>query len=177
MRISKSYGGSKTLPLSGPQGPQGSVIFCTYPTGLLGKQGKRTPPLRVHREPRFKTSKPKSTSIDCISGWPRFGWVRLRFMHGTVRTVPVFGSDGSRGEKGFSVFPYSEPSKIASTIRFQNHYAPYFSISFKVFRDYSYSFQGSSELTSITATVSFFFLQNAVTGNTLPIFCKCSYMI
>ena len=30
--------------------------------------------------------------------------------------------------------------------------------------DYSYSFQGSSELVNITVTVSLFFLQNAVTG-------------
>ena len=33
------------------------------------------------------------------SGWPRFGSVRLRFVHGTVRAVPVFGSDGSSGER------------------------------------------------------------------------------
>ena len=37
-----------------------------------------------------------------FSGWPRFGSVRLRFSHGTVRAVPVFGSDGSSGT-GFSV--------------------------------------------------------------------------
>ena len=34
--------------------------------------------------------------------------------------------------------------------------------------DYSYSFQGSSELISITVTVSLFFLENAVTGNNSP---------
>ena len=31
--------------------------------------------------------------------WPRFGSVRLRFVYGTVRAVPVFGSDGSSGER------------------------------------------------------------------------------
>ena len=35
-----------------------------------------------------------------ISGWPRFGSVRLRFGDGTVRAVPVFGSGGS-SEEGF----------------------------------------------------------------------------
>ena len=34
--------------------------------------------------------------------------------------------------------------------------------------DYSYSFQGSSELITITVTVSLFFLQNGVTGNNSP---------
>ena len=33
-----------------------------------------------------------------ISGWPRFGSVRLRFGDGTVRAVPVFGSGGSSKE-------------------------------------------------------------------------------
>ena len=33
-----------------------------------------------------------------ISGWPRFGSVRLRFGDGTVRVVPVFGSGGSSKE-------------------------------------------------------------------------------
>ena len=32
-------------------------------------------------------------------GWPRFSSVRLQFVHGTVRVVPVFGSDGSSGER------------------------------------------------------------------------------
>ena len=35
----------------------------------------------------------------------------------------------------------------------------------KHFGDYSYSFQGSFEYIRITATVSLFFLQNAVAGN------------
>ena len=48
--------------------------------------------------------------------------------------------------------------------------------------DYSYSFQGSSKLISITVTVSLFFLQNGVTGNNSPrefpsIFGNYSYMI
>ena len=34
--------------------------------------------------------------------------------------------------------------------------------------DYGYNFQGSSELISITVTVSLFFLQNPVTGNNSP---------
>ena len=34
--------------------------------------------------------------------------------------------------------------------------------------DYSYTFQGSFELISITVTVSLFFLQNAVTGKNSP---------
>ena len=32
--------------------------------------------------------------------------VRLRFVHGAVRAVPVFGSDGSLGERVFSVLQY-----------------------------------------------------------------------
>ena len=36
----------------------------------------------------------KSQKVE-ISGWPRFGSVRLRFGDGTVRAVPVFGSGGS----------------------------------------------------------------------------------
>ena len=52
----------------------------------------------------------------------------------------------------------------------------------KYLGDYSYSFQGSSELISITVTVSLFFLQNGVTGNNFPqefprIFGNYSYMI
>ena len=48
--------------------------------------------------------------------------------------------------------------------------------------DYRYSFQGSSELISITVTVSLFFLQTAITGNNSPqafprIFGYYSYMI
>ena len=48
--------------------------------------------------------------------------------------------------------------------------------------DYSYSFQGSSELISITVTVSLSFLQNADTGNISPqefsrVSGNCSYMI
>ena len=48
--------------------------------------------------------------------------------------------------------------------------------------DYSYSFQGSSEIISITVTVSLFFLQNGVTGKKSPrefpsIFGNYSYMI
>ena len=38
----------------------------------------------------------------------------------------------------------------------------------KYLRDYSYSFQGSSELISITVTVSLFLLQNAVTESNSP---------
>ena len=34
-----------------------------------------------------------------MSGWPRFGSVRLRFGDGTVRAVPVFGSGGSSKER------------------------------------------------------------------------------
>ena len=34
--------------------------------------------------------------------------------------------------------------------------------------DYSYSFQGSSDLISITVTVSLFFKQNALTENNFP---------
>ena len=33
------------------------------------------------------------------AGWPRFSSVRLRFVHGTVRVVPVFGSDCSVVER------------------------------------------------------------------------------
>ena len=36
--------------------------------------------------------------------WRRFGSVRLRFVHGTVRAVPVFGSDGSLLERVFFCF-------------------------------------------------------------------------
>ena len=49
--------------------------------------------------------------------------------------------------------------------------------------DYSYSFQGSSELIRTTVTVSlFFFEQNAVTGKNSPrefsrMYCNYSYMI
>ena len=35
--------------------------------------------------------------------------------------------------------------------------------------DYSYSFQGFSELTSVTVTVSLFFYEKAVTGNNSPL--------
>ena len=47
---------------------------------------------------------------------------------------------------------------------------------------YSYSFQGSSELISITITVSLFFLQNGVIGKNSPqefsrVFGNYSYMI
>ena len=38
------------------------------------------------------------------AGWPRFGSVRLRFGDGTVRAVPVFGSDGSSKEGVFVCF-------------------------------------------------------------------------
>ena len=37
-------------------------------------------------------------------GWPSS--VRLRFVDGTVRTVPVFGSDGSSLERFFFLFQY-----------------------------------------------------------------------
>ena len=48
--------------------------------------------------------------------------------------------------------------------------------------DYSYRFQGSSELISITVTFSLFFLQTAITGNNSPqafprFFGDYSYMI
>ena len=48
--------------------------------------------------------------------------------------------------------------------------------------DYSYSFQGSSELICFTVTVSLLFFENAVTGNKCPqefsrVFCNYSYMI
>ena len=65
---------------------------------------------------------------------------------------------------------------------FQNHYT-HESIIFELFfGDYSYSFQGSSELISITVTVSLFLLQSAVTGNNSPqefsrILGNYSYMI
>ena len=64
---------------------------------------------------------------------------------------------------------------------FQNHYTHEITI-FELFRDYSYSFQGSSELITITVTVSLLFVQNAVTGKNSPqefpiIFCSYSYMI
>ena len=39
-----------------------------------------------------------------ITGWPRFGSVRLRFGDGTVRAVPVFGSGGSSEEGVFVCF-------------------------------------------------------------------------
>ena len=39
-----------------------------------------------------------------ITGWPRFGSVRLRFGHGMVRAVPVFGSAGSSKEGVFLCF-------------------------------------------------------------------------
>ena len=49
--------------------------------------------------------------LQCMASVNRFlqsgrGSVRLRFVHGTVRVVPVFGSDSSCG-KGFSVLQYS----------------------------------------------------------------------
>ena len=45
-----------------------------------------------------------------LQGGP--GSVRLRFGCGTVRAVPVFGSDGSSGEKSFSVFQYLRERKV-----------------------------------------------------------------
>ena len=42
-----------------------------------------------------------------ITGRPRFGSVRLRFAHGTVRAVLVFGSDGSSAERVCSAFQHS----------------------------------------------------------------------
>ena len=42
-----------------------------------------------------------------VSGWPRFGSVRLRFGDGTVRAVPVLGSGGSSKEGVFLVFQHS----------------------------------------------------------------------
>ena len=39
-----------------------------------------------------------------MSGWPRFGSVRLRFGDRTVRAVPVFGSSGSSNEGVFVCF-------------------------------------------------------------------------
>ena len=64
-----------------------------------------------------------------ISGWPRFGSVRLRFGDGTVRAVPVFGSGGSFKGGGFRVFqhgftertvpvPVSVPGKRFRRFRF-----------------------------------------------------------
>ena len=35
------------------------------------------------------------------TGWPWFRSVRLRFVHGRARTVPVFASDGSSLERVF----------------------------------------------------------------------------
>ena len=49
-----------------------------------------------------------------ITGWPRFGSVRLRFGDGTVRAVPVFGSGGSSKEEVFFfflVFQYNSTEK------------------------------------------------------------------
>ena len=48
--------------------------------------------------------------------------------------------------------------------------------------DYSYSFQGSSEIIRITVTAALFFYETVVTGNQFPqqfsrIFCNYSYMI
>ena len=40
----------------------------------------------------------KSLSLH-LSGWFCFGSVRLRFVHRTVRTAPVYGPDGSCGER------------------------------------------------------------------------------
>ena len=58
--------------------------------------------------------------------WPRFGSVRLRFVHGTVRVVPVFGSYGSCGEgtsvefqqKGTVPVSVSVPGKQFRRFRF-----------------------------------------------------------
>ena len=44
----------------------------------------------------FQNDSPLSSGRMVVSGWPRVGSVWLRFVHGTVRTVPGFvGSDGS----------------------------------------------------------------------------------
>ena len=45
----------------------------------------------------------KSSGKQPITGWPRFGSVRLRFAHGTVRAVPV----RAESFKGFCAFQHS----------------------------------------------------------------------
>ena len=47
---------------------------------------------------------PPIKHIHTITGWPRFGSVRLRFGAGTVRAVPVFGSGGPLRRGGFMCF-------------------------------------------------------------------------
>ena len=39
-----------------------------------------------------------------IAGWPRFGSVQLRFVHGTVRAVPVSVPTVSSGERASRYF-------------------------------------------------------------------------
>ena len=54
-----------------------------------------------------------------ILGWPRFGSVRLRFLHGTVRAVPVVGSDGSSLEGVLCMFQYCFDRKGRFRFRFR----------------------------------------------------------
>ena len=58
-----------------------------------------SPPSKESRILRFSAFAKRGACKRTLTGWPRFSSVRLRFVHGTVRAVPVFGSDGSSGER------------------------------------------------------------------------------
>ena len=61
----------------------------------------------ISQNPERRPEKPGDFTIRIFPGWPRFGSVRLRFAHGTVRAVPVFGSDGSCAERVFCALQHS----------------------------------------------------------------------
>ena len=49
------------------------------------------------------------------AGWPRFGSVALRFIHGTGSAIPVFSSDGSSG-KGISCISVLVPVLVPEQV-------------------------------------------------------------
>ena len=83
--------------------------------------------LEIHQDSPLPHLSALTVLIFPITGWLQFGSVPLQFVHGTARAVPVFGSDGSSGERvlGTSVqfkqkgtVPVSVPAKRFRRFRF-----------------------------------------------------------
>ena len=83
------------LPFEDPSPPKGPIC------GEMAQNGSKNPlsltrlALNGNAQTVADSSKIVMYPILFITGWPRFGSVRLRFGDGTVRAVPVFGSGGS----------------------------------------------------------------------------------
>ena len=94
----KTYPRDPTLELSS------ALCSGRAPEGKKPKSGKTARRDETEHIPSACPDDSKNWFYLDFTGWPRFGSVRLRFVHGTV---PVFGSDGSSLERVF-LFQCSE---------------------------------------------------------------------